>query len=102
MVRARINGAIAGATSAAALPGGPIGALEFILRLMQERGIALEAGSHISTGAVTGVHQARVGDHSVVSFGEWGEIALTLSALQPGWLGEAAARRRAPQVRPTG
>ncbi len=84
--RVSINGKDVGATTAAALPGGPLGALEFILHLMQERGIELPAGSHISTGAVTGVHQAEVGDASQVSFGDHGVIDLTLTALQPGWL----------------
>lgn len=37
--RVDINGETVGETTAAALPGGPIGALEFILRLMQERGL---------------------------------------------------------------
>jgi len=80
-----INGTRVGATTAASLPGGPIGALEFTLRLMQMRGIALEAGSRISTGAVTGVHEAHVDDSSRVDFGPWGAIDLTLTALQPGW-----------------
>lgn len=79
-----IDGEVVGATTAAALPGGPIGALEFILRLMRERGIALPAGSVISTGAVTGVHQASVGSSSRVSFGEYGHIDLVLSAQTPG------------------
>ncbi|OLF71013.1 hypothetical protein AWH62_13180 [Maricaulis sp. W15] len=93
--RVVISGEEVGATTAAALPGGPIGALEFILRLMQERGIALDAGSHISTGAVTGVHQAKVGDTSRVSFGEFGEIELSLSAVRSDWLGLTAGHRAA-------
>lgn len=83
--RVDINGETVGETTAAALPGGPIGALEFILRLMQERGIALQAGDHISTGAVTGVHQAQVGDSSQVSFGSWGAVDLRLSPLGSEW-----------------
>ena len=55
------------------------------MRLIQTRGIALEAGSYISTGAVTGVHEAHVDDSSRVDFGPWGEIDLTLTALQPEW-----------------
>lgn len=84
-----INGVQVGSTTAASLPGGPIGALEFSLRLMQARGIALEAGSRISTGAVTGVHQAYAGDKSRVDFGPWGEIELVLTALKPDWAGVA-------------
>lgn len=81
-----INGEVVGTATAARPAGDPTGALEFILRLMQVREIPLAAGSLISTGAVTGVHQASVGDTSVVEFGPFGRIDLTLSALQPGWL----------------
>lgn len=81
-----INGREVGRATAADLPGGPIGALGFILRLMQVRRIALPAGSLISTGAVTGVHQAQVGDRALVDFGSCGRIDLSLTRLKPGWL----------------
>ena len=90
--RVEIDGVEVGATTAAALPGGPIGALEFILRLMRQRGIALKAGTLISTGAVTGVHDAAVGARSTVSFGEFGAIDLVLSAAHA----HAPAANRAP------
>lgn len=81
--KVEINGETVGETTAAALPGGPLGALEFILRLMQVRGIDLPAGTLISTGAVTGVHQAEVGAKSRVSFGADGAFDLVLSPLSP-------------------
>ncbi|WP_203291525.1 2-keto-4-pentenoate hydratase [Maricaulis parjimensis] len=81
--KVEIDGVTVGETTAASLPGGPLGALEFILRLMQVRGIALPRGSLISTGAVTGVHQAEVGAKSRVSFGADGAFDLELSALSP-------------------
>jgi len=81
--KVEIDGETVGETTAASLPGGPLGALEFILRLMQERGIALPAGTLVSTGAVTGVHQAEVGSKSRVSFGQDGAFDLVLSALAP-------------------
>lgn len=81
--RVEIDGVEAGATTAAALPGGPIGALEFILHLMRERGIALKAGTYISTGAVTGVHEAAVGARSCISFGDFGRIDIVLTPAEP-------------------
>ncbi len=81
--KVEIDGVTVGETTAASLPGGPLGALEFILRLMQVRGIALPAGTLISTGAVTGVHQADVGSKSRVSFGADGAFDLVLTALKP-------------------
>lgn len=78
--RVEIGGHTAGEASAAALPGGPLGALRFLVDLMAERGIALKAGALISTGAATGVHQAPPGAKAVVDFGPHGAIALELAA----------------------
>lgn len=90
--RVEIDGGLAGETTAAALPGGPIGALEFILRLMRERGIALKAGTYISTGAVTGVHEAGVGAASRVGFGDLGHIDLVLTRATSAHAGRGRAR----------
>lgn len=78
-----IDGHTVGTASAADLPGGPIGALEFIMHLMRDRAIALKAGQYISTGAVTGVHEARIGSHSRVGFGAFGSINLHLTHALP-------------------
>ncbi|TRO94410.1 2-keto-4-pentenoate hydratase [Glycocaulis profundi] len=81
----RIDGRTVGEATAAALPGGPLGALRFLIDLMAARGIALPAGTLVSTGAATGVHEAPPGAGSVVSFGRHGEIALELvPARAPG------------------
>lgn len=50
-----------GTGSARAFPDGAIGAARFLFELMARRGIALEPGQWISSGAVTGVHDARPG-----------------------------------------
>jgi 2-keto-4-pentenoate hydratase len=47
---------------------GPFGAARFLFELMAARGIALDAGQWISTGAVTGVHPVRIGDRVVARF----------------------------------
>lgn len=56
-----IDGAEAGRGRASAFPDGAIGSARFLLELMARRGIRLEPGQWISTGAVTGVHKARPG-----------------------------------------
>jgi len=76
-----IDGEEAGRASAAAIPdGGPIAAVAFLIPLLGKRGITLKAGDAISSGAVTGVHQAPVGAVSRADFGSFGAIDLSLVA----------------------
>ena len=56
-----IDGVEAGRGSASAFPDGAIGSARFLFELMARRGIRLKAGQWISSGAVTGVHDARPG-----------------------------------------
>jgi 2-keto-4-pentenoate hydratase len=63
-----------GRGSAASIPGGPLAALAFALECCARRGLSLEAGQLVSTGATTGVHQIRVGQRARVVFGGLGEI----------------------------
>lgn len=60
-VKLLVDNDCAGAGAAAAFPDGPIGSVRFLLELLAARGIALPAGSWISTGAITGVHPVRAG-----------------------------------------
>lgn len=62
-VRLAVNGETVGTGTAAAMLDGPFGAARFLLELMARRGIALEAGQWISSGAITGVHRVGIGDH---------------------------------------
>jgi 2-keto-4-pentenoate hydratase len=55
--RATIETKEVGWASAAALPGGPLEALRFLLGHLAGRGRPLRAGQWVSTGAVTGVHR---------------------------------------------
>src|SRR3954470_7996067 len=64
-----IDGMEAGTGSARAFPDGAIGSARFLFELMAQRGIELEAGQWISSGAVTGVHAARPGRALVAQFG---------------------------------
>jgi 2-keto-4-pentenoate hydratase len=57
-----IDGAQVGTGRASAFPDGAIGSARFLFELMARRGIRLEAGQWISSGAVTGVHDSRPGN----------------------------------------
>lgn len=63
-----------GRGTAASIPGGPLAALAFALECCARRGLPLEAGQLVSTGATTGVHQIRAGQRARVVFGGIGEI----------------------------
>jgi len=75
-----LDGVEAGTGRAAAFPDGAIGAARFLFELMAKRGIALRPGQWISSGAVTGVHEARPGQRVEARFGEGYRVVCTLSA----------------------
>lgn len=64
-----IDGVEAGRGLIADMLDGPFGSLAFLARLAAQRGITLESGQWISTGAITGVHQAGNGQHVRATFG---------------------------------
>jgi 2-keto-4-pentenoate hydratase len=70
-----IDGRIIGHGGAAAIPGGPLDSLAFLLNLLHARGRRLEAGQLISTGAATGVHDILAGQSALADFGPDGRIA---------------------------
>lgn len=67
-----IDGVVAGMGRAAAFPDGPIGSVRFLLENLAARGLMLQAGDWISTGAVTGVHQIMAGQAVSADFGPLG------------------------------
>lgn len=75
-----IDGVEAGHGRADAMPDGPIGAARFLFELMARRGIALEPGQWISSGAVTGVHRVEPGSLVEARFdGRW-TVSCTIEA----------------------
>jgi 2-keto-4-pentenoate hydratase len=78
-----IDGAQVGAGSASAFPNGAIGAARFLLELMAWRGIQLEPGQWISSGAVTGVHAARPGQIVEARFDDRLSVRCRLGAARP-------------------
>ena len=75
-----IDGVEVGAGIAAAFPDGALGSARFLFELMARRGIPLRAGQWISTGAVTGVHDARPGHTVEAWFGDEHHLACRLVA----------------------
>lgn len=82
LVTTRIDGALVGHAPASAIPGGPMAAFRFLLGNCTERGITLPEGTLVSTGAITGVHQAEPGASAEVAFGDHGTIRLELEEAQ--------------------
>jgi 2-keto-4-pentenoate hydratase len=80
-----VEGTRVGEGGAASLPGGPIGALCFLLGLAARRGVALKAGDLVSTGATTGIHDIRAGERGSAVFD--GAIELRCRAVPARGLG---------------
>jgi 2-keto-4-pentenoate hydratase len=79
-VELRINDAVVGAATAATMLDGPFGAVRFLAAHLAERGIALEPGQWVSTGAVTGVHPVAIGDTVVARFAADHRVGCTITA----------------------
>lgn len=72
-----------GAGNANGGPDGPLDALVFLLGHLAERGKPLQAGQLVSTGAVTGVHDIRIGQRARVRFGGDVDIFCTAAKATP-------------------
>lgn len=69
-----------GTATTATMLDGPFGAVRFLLEHAAVRGLKLLPGQWISTGAVTGVHEVRVGDRIEARFGASLRIGCTIVA----------------------
>ncbi|MFZ4122600.1 MAG: 2-keto-4-pentenoate hydratase [Caulobacterales bacterium] len=67
-VETEIDGVLEGSGVAADLPGGPLASLQAALAIAAQLGRPLRAGMWISTGAVSGVHEAKPGMTARVAF----------------------------------
>lgn len=80
IVALEIDGAVAGRGSANAFPHGPIGSVQFLLNNLGARGIPVSAGTWVSSGAVTGVHQVTPGQNVRALFNETLSVSCTIEA----------------------
>ncbi|HBF91838.1 MAG TPA: 2-keto-4-pentenoate hydratase, partial [Hyphomonas atlantica] len=76
-----IDGQTVGTGDASGIPGGPIESFRFMLENSARRGMPLKKGMAITTGAVTGVHAAHVGQKAVIKTHGARDIDLRLSAV---------------------
>lgn len=67
----------------------PLDALVFLLEHLARRGRTLKVGQLVSTGAVTGVHDIRIGQHARVSFNGAGDILCSAVKAAPDGRGFA-------------
>jgi 2-keto-4-pentenoate hydratase len=79
----RIDGVEIGSGTAAAFANGAIGSVSFLLENLIARGITIEPGWWISTGAVTGVHPVRPGQDVETDFGPFGTLTCRIEAQLP-------------------
>jgi 2-keto-4-pentenoate hydratase len=79
----RIDGAVVGRGSAAAVSGGPLAALAFALRCNARRGRPLRAGDYVSTGAATGVHSIGAGQSAEAIFTGVGSLKCRTVPMTP-------------------
>jgi 2-keto-4-pentenoate hydratase len=77
-----IDGSSVGVGRAENFPDGAIGAARFLFELMVRRGIALQPGQWISSGAVTGVHDAKPGQRVEARFAPGFTVACNLVPVQ--------------------
>ena len=78
-----IDGERVGQGSAAAIPGGPMESVRFLLEHCARRGRPLKAGQLVSTGAATGIHDIEAGQVGRVSFARHGSIGCRTLAATP-------------------
>lgn len=69
-VRLEIDGSEVGNATTETMLDGAVGAVRFLLELLARRGISTPAGTWVSTGAVTGVHEVRPGQNVLARFGD--------------------------------
>lgn len=74
--RTSVDGSLVGIGNAAAVPGGPLGAVAWLAGHLATRGRRLAAGDIVSTGMTTGVHPVRPGSTARMNF--FGAAALDL------------------------
>lgn len=82
-VTTSIDGNEVGAGRALAFPDGAIGSARFLFELMARRGIELTPGQWISSGAVTGVHDAGPGQGVEARFGGHFAVRCRVVAARP-------------------
>jgi 2-keto-4-pentenoate hydratase len=77
-IQTTIDGIVVGTGTASSIPAGILESVRFLLEHCARRGRPLAEGTLISTGAVTGVHEAAIGSRSTCAFSGVGAIHCTV------------------------
>ncbi|MFK7956899.1 MAG: 2-keto-4-pentenoate hydratase [Lysobacterales bacterium] len=88
-----VDSTVVGTATADAIEGGLLEALRFLVALCAKRQLTLEAGTYISTGAVTGIHEVTPDSNSTVDFGDFGAFDVAFQSMTPGQLHSPLAQR---------
>ncbi len=83
-VKVIVDDEMLGEMTAAAVPGGPLQALRFLIELCASRGFELPAGMLVSSGAVTGVHDVQMDSIARLEFGPFGGFEVVFEPIKPG------------------
>lgn len=78
-----IDGDPVGQGRAAGFPDGVVGSVRFLLELSARRGIALPAGTLVSTGAISGVHPIAAGQLAEARFADRHVVPCRIVAARP-------------------
>lgn len=78
-----IDGQVVGQSDLADFASDGQKALAFLVMLSEKRGYDLPVGTYVSSGAITGVHEAPVGARSSLQFGDVGVVELELVSAVP-------------------
>jgi 2-keto-4-pentenoate hydratase len=79
-VATAVDGVEAGRATTETMLDGAIGAVRFLLELLAQRGIAVPAGTWVSTGAITGVHPVIPGQTVTARFGSTHDVSCRIIA----------------------
>ncbi len=79
--RVYVDDVVVGETAAVTIAELPLQALRFLIGLAANRGFDLPAGTLVSTGATTGVHDVTLSSRARVDFGSSGWFDLTFEAM---------------------
>lgn len=82
-VIAEIDGEIIAEKVVATIAQNAEAALDFLVKLAERKGFELPEGTYVSSGAITGVHEAEIGSTSRLDFGSLGELHLELVEATP-------------------
>ncbi|MEM7278968.1 MAG: 2-keto-4-pentenoate hydratase [Pseudomonadota bacterium] len=78
-----VDGELVGKASASAIQGGLHQVLRYLINLCAVRGLTIEEGTLISSGAVTGIHEVTAASRAQVDFGVFGAFDVSFESMMP-------------------